>query len=366
MRKTRAVLLGTNAYPFLIRYWYELFDKVWQDEVDMVYIAVSKPEHESAWGYTKKVLSSHPKIRLFETNTDWPKSINTVVREVKEDLLFVPHDDTFIFKKGVLDKYFKIVEKTGKVVTPITHIFTPQDLVRELMKVKYPNQVPFENDEYVTETGYSFYCNFFFVDMDLMRQTSMDFGEWHVNIGEYEPLLDWAPLTTNFGADTNFKLCLELLRAGAEFYAIPKCEIATIYNSPEPLETLKEMLEPVIGKFDRSNGWIHLQTMAYHIYGLYFDQGRREALELQSGGEVLPLIHNLSGQIGQHAFKWDLTMKLAWIYEFMSVADYSGMQKYLDHTKKELEYIIKYVGLNKNNIKEFQNIFHKLIWGKHE
>ena len=363
-KKTRAVLLGTNAYPLLMRYWFEIFTQRWQDEVDKVYIAISKPEHMSAWYYTKKMLQSHKKIEVLEFNTGWPDSINQAAGIISEDLIFVPHDDTFLLKPGVLDKYFQIIEDDpNTVVTPLTPIFTPKDTVEELMRYRYPSQTPFTVAE-TGETGYSWYCNMFFISRELLARTNRDFGEWHVKIGDYEPNLDWTPLASPFGADTNFKMTLELLRAGVKVHGIKKYELAHLYNEKEPRKALNTMIKEKQGVFSDEADYIHLQTMAYHIHGLYFDVGVREALEQAAGRKISRLITNRKAEVGGHAFTWDLTIKIAWLYEFLSVGDYSGMQKYHDHVLNELDYIIAFAKLSKMDIKYFNKVFHDLIWQK--
>jgi hypothetical protein len=361
MKKTRAVAMGTNAYPFLMRYWYEIFTQIWQDEVDRVYIIVSQPEHASTWGYTKSLLSSHPKIKLIETNGSWPASINFGTKQIQEDLVFICHDDTFIHKKGVLSKYFDIVEKENKVVTPITPIFAPQYTIEEILKYNFPKQLPIEVKE-TGEIGWSFYANMLFISRELLFKTSIDFGEYHRSIGQYCNLLNWTPLTQPWGADTNFLFELELLKAGAYFHGIPKYEIAHLYNLPEPVEAIKEMVEKKQGAFSDDAGWIHLQTLAYHIYGLYWDVGEKELIEKGRGGKIGRKMENMAASRGLPHFIWSHALRLAWILEFMSVGDYGGIQKYYDHAKTEIEWIIDYIEIDRKALKIFQDIFHKLIW----
>lgn len=356
MAKSRAVLLGTNAFPFLIRYWYELFTRVWEPEVDKVYIAVSRAEHQSVWPYFKSMLNAHPKIEVFDTQTNWPASINQIAREIKEDLIWVPHDDTFVFRKGLLDGLFNIVEQTGKVVTPITPIFTPKDLVEELMMKKYPDQVPFGAE--TGEKGFSFYANMLFLPRELLWKTSIDFGEFHVPVGQYEPLLDWTPMNHTIDADTNFKFCLELLNAGAHFFTIDRTEIADLLHMEKPLTHLKKIHAPTI----KTRGWLHLQTMAYHIYGLYYDLGEREAIEKIRGGELPPKIHEQEGSRKLESYRRAMTLRIAWIKEFMRTGDYSGIQKYYDYAKAQIDYIQYYLTLDRQVVDKFSQGFHNLIW----
>lgn len=365
MRKTRAAVVGTNAYPYLILYFYELFKQFWYDEVDKVYFAISSAEHKTVWPRVKNYLSQDPKVVVIETNKNWPDSLNEVARSVTEDLLFFPHDDTLIYKKGVVDGYFKIVEETGKVVTPLTGIYTPPDLTQELMKRQWPDQLPFtlEGSEPL-ETGYSFYCNMFFIDGALFRKTSMDFGIHRVEIGQRSELLDWTPLTTPLSSDTNFLLCLELLKLGVQFHIIPKYEIASLYNEPEPAKALAEGIKSEKGPYSKDAGWIHLQTMAYHIYGMYFDLGVREELERTSGGPVAPLINNNHASLGIKSFYWSTLIKLAWIREFMTAINCDSLGRYHLHVLSELGYIMNYVKISETDVETFRKAFHYLIWNK--
>lgn len=357
---TRAVLVGTNAYPFLMRFWYELFVKYWQDEVDTVYIAVSEPEHHTTWKYIRDLLSRHPKIRVIRTGINWPKSINQVAQTITEDSILVMHDDTFVFQSGIVDKYFKIVENTGKIVTPITPIFTPKDLVEELMVRKFPDQVPFASSD-TTDTGYSFYCNFFFMPKALFDKTTKDFGAYVVEVSDYCEYLDWTPLVRPINSDTNFKLCLELLAKGAQFHPIERMEIANIYNNPDPIQSLWDMQEAGTGPFNPDAGWIHLQSMAYHIHDLYYDLGVRETLQEKSGGQVLPKIHEKETEFGIAANTWSLTTRLAWLHIFMNEYEYNDLNDYWQHARKQIAYIIEAAGVDPDSVDQFIKIFRQLI-----
>lgn len=359
MRKTRGVIVGSNAYPFLIRYWFELFKKYWQDEVDIVYFAISNPEHQSSWEYTKKLLKSHPKIQVIETKMQWPYSINFVTEMVNTDTILCMHDDTLIYKSGVVDDYFKISEKRDIIVTPLTPIFRPPDLIQELMSKKFPNQVPFTSE--TGEIGWSAYCNFFFMPKHYYDNTSKDFGEWHVKPGEYCKVLDWTPTSTGFDADTNFKLELELLEAGANFYGIKKNEITNINTFEDPVKELKRMRKNKEGVFDDNVGWLHLQTMAYHIYGLYYDVGEKEELERIRGGKIEPKLYNDYASFHIQSYRNTLAIRLAWIKEFMQCGDYSEMSHYYGHARKRIEEIIEFVPIKYKMVDELQKIFHDLI-----
>jgi hypothetical protein len=191
----------------------------------------------------------------------------------------------------------------------------------------------------------------------------MDFGDYKLKVGQYDKLFDWSPVANDINADTNFKFTLELLFHGAHFQGIPKYEISHLYNDPNPLARLARMVEFGEGAFDPDAGWIHLQTMAYHIYGMYWDLGEREALSKQRGDVCPHRFENNAVFVGEQSFTWSHILRIAWIWEFMSIGDYTNIDKYYKYAKDEIDWIVKYIGADPADIKYCQKQFHNLIWG---
>lgn len=356
---SRAVVLGTNAYPYLMAYWLHLFNTVWCEEVDKVYIAVSQPVHPSAWAFTRALLKTNEKIEVIKTNLNWPMSITKVLKQVKESHVMIPHDDLFIFEKGVVDKMFRVAEK-GKVVTPIHSNYTPPHLINELMQMKWSKQLPMVEED-TEATGYSFFCNFFFAPMSLMRQTSMDFGGYLVKQGEYSPLLDFTPLTQEIHADTNFKLGLELLDAGAEFYCPREIDFKRYLPiSMNPTRGLKALKKLNGGLYDQP--YLHLQTFSYHLQGLLPDYGFYEEVEQirygDKGGEVP---HSIDNVVICESSKHDSMIKMAVIRVFMMLNDWDGIKKYHKYTLKEFDYIMKYMHISKSEMQKVVSLFYQLL-----
>lgn len=351
---SRAVLVGTNAYPFLIVYWLELAKKYWIDEVDAIYVAVSQPAHQTPWQWTRKYIEAQPKVKLIHTDMNWPASMNHASRLIQEDVVCLMHDDQFVLKKGVMDEYFKQVEENGGVLTEMHPIFSPKEMVEELMVRKWPDLLPIK-----AETGdeFSFYVNFTFVEGRLFRGTSLDFGVYNIPVSQQSELLDWTPLYRPFTSDTNFKFNLELYNQGAKVMPLKRI-IFTHYIQQ------KYGVETFMNELDYNIPYVHLQTMAYHIAGLYFDLGEREALMRQSGGKVARKIENEAGMSGQLAWRQDKIFKLALIYEFLSVNDFDGIAKYRNHTYRELDWMIERYNFDKLLIKQLTKQFHKLFIGK--
>ena len=356
---SRAVILGTNAYPYLMAYWKHLFESVWIDEVDKVYIAVSNPVHPSAWAFISSYLKSK-KIKVIKTGLDWPLSITHVLKTIKEKSVAVFHDDLFVFEPGIIDKMFSVVENEGKVVTPIHGNYTSPALINELMQMKWGSQLPLV-EEGTEATGYSFFCNFFFAPMDLLRKTTMDFGGYLVKQGEYCPLLDFTPLTQELHADTNFKLGLELLNIGAEFYCPREIDfkryLPISMNTARGLKALKKIKG---GLFDQS--YLHLQTFSYHLQGLLPDLGvYEEQIKTRYGDESGEVPHAIDNVSICDSSRNDVMIKMAVIRVFMMLGDWDGIKKYHQYTLKEFDYIMEYMHIKESEMQKLIGLFYQLL-----
>lgn len=358
MRKNRTVVVGTNAYHYLMAYWLHLFEKNWQDEVDHVYFAVSTPIHASVWEKTKEMLESNSKITVFNTGLGWPESVEHIIRATNTESLGIFHDDLFVFKKGIIDKFFSIVENEGKVVVPIHDNFSKPELVKELMQKKYGSQLPLV-EEGTDRTGYSFYNNFFFAPMELVKKTSINLKAYNIPLGSENRYLDWTFLTTDVTADTDFLFCLELLEAGAKFYSPIEQDMKKYINiENNPLVTLSEMRRKKEGLYDDID-YLHFQTFAYHVGGLMFDLGERESLSKTSGVDVKRLIHNIPKN---KATTDDIMTKISTIYALMKLDNFGNIKRYHKHVKKELKYVQKYFNISDYRLEKMTKYLSEILF----
>ena len=358
---SRAVVLGTNAYPYLMKYWLHLFETVWEVEVDKVYIAVSQPIHPSVWAFTSSMLSKHKKIEVFNTGVNWPGSIEQVLGQVTERHVMIPHDDLFVFEKGIVDKMFRVAENEDKIVTPIHPNYTSPAIVQELMQKKWGHQLPFV-EEGTGQTGYSFFCNFFFAPMKLLMKTNMDFGAMHIKKGSYDKLLDWTFLTQDIHADTNFKLGLELLDIGAQFYCPREIDFKRFLPiSTNPVRGLNKLKKVKGGLFDKP--YLHLQTFSYHLEGLLPDVGFYEQAEFTRYGTKgkNKINHVIDNVPVNQSSKHDVMIKIGAIKAFMTLGDWVAIEKYHQHTLREFDHIMKYMGIKESEMKKLVSLFHQLL-----
>lgn len=244
-RAKRAVLLGTGAFPIILRLWFENLRK-WQEEVDVIYVAIDHYGVPSTRDYIIKLAKQYPKVKLLEGVSGWPNSYADAFKQSKEDVFLIMHDDTYIYSSGIIDDYFLLVE-SGKVVVPLHEIYSPSDVVNDALNKKYDNMFKI----------YSFLLYFLFISKENLNKTSVNFNGVGYPAGKYEPLLGTAPEVAVAG-DTGFILALELFDKKVPFQIIPRSETAYLQGEEKPVNKLIQQMKDKEGIF--SNGWLHLQN----------------------------------------------------------------------------------------------------------
>ena len=335
----RSTLITSNFFPFFMRYWIEKF-KNWEDEIDKVYIGMEKPFEPSTEPYLRK-LFKHPKIELMEGYTEQFIGLTDLFHKGKEELVMVAHDDTF-FKKGALDKLFKIAEE-GKIVIPLYTHYSPADYVEKLMKRQFGDKVPFMCEE---DSSYSFILYLFIAQRAQLEKTSANFQGGHFDNGTYCKPLN-TTLEQTIGGDTGFQLGLELLANKEEFFPIPHRNNTLYYLAmrENPLEELQKMKEEKSGIFTAD--WIHIMSMANTFKVWFQDKNIRDSQFNQFGADK-PFINGSE-------------IRMAWLRLFMSVDKFEEIADYRDYINKESEVIIKSFNLDLDRIKAYQELFKDLI-----
>ena len=205
MRKTRAVLLPTTAWPFIIRLWLENF-KTWQDKVDKVYLVLSnnyKPEFLVSLKAQIAKMQMSDKIVIVESDSGWMNAYTDAYKASKEDLFVIMHDDTFINDPEMLDKYFKLAEE-GEVITPMWDSLGPKIEAEAWLKERYPGIFPIGP----YDDAYMFVMVLIFISRINLEKTRIDFNGFKNEQG--------------IGFDVGGKIMLDLLDAGVKIHPLPR------------------------------------------------------------------------------------------------------------------------------------------------
>ena len=300
---SRCAILSSPPIPVIMPYWMDLF-KNWENEVDKVYFCTSLPLEGKTRKFVKKTLN-HPKIEIFDNLGGWPLNLNNVLKQVKEDTVCVLHDDTFIYKHGIMDKYFKMAE-SGIVVVPPNN--PPTKYIKEIIELKYP-----------WNSGYTFLLYFLFISMKNLRKTSMDFSGGHFN--GYCDLLDM-DLKEEIGGDTGFIIWLELLKAQVKIVDLPS------YRPDFFMDNLIEEMKKW------KVNWLHAWTLGY----VFSDIDN----ELKAA--------NMEPQV-----KESFAYRLAFLKEFLEY-DFSEIPEYRDEMVTKGKLLAEHYNLDDVKIKIYQDI----------
>lgn len=114
---TKAAILPFPGDPFLFCLWFKFYQDIWGDEVDRFYLVHNSPADMSVVHFIEHQFMTHPewynKIEYFFADhyTDHGGAINIALDAVKEDLVVLLEDDSFIFKKGKVSSCFELIEQ---------------------------------------------------------------------------------------------------------------------------------------------------------------------------------------------------------------------------------------------------------------
>lgn len=323
---SRAAIVGTGGFPLIIRLFLETFKK-WQDEVDVLYIAIDHYSDPSTANYIRNLVKQFPKAKLLENTSGWPGSYKDAFEASKEDNFLIMHDDTFVHKKGIVDDYFKQAED-GYVVTPMHGIYEPRELVDEAINKKYGwNHPPF-----------SFLLYFLFISRKNLEKTSINFNGIGWQKGDDIPLLGIKDAPQSIAGDTGWIVALELFEKQVPFHPIARSETAGLANANEDLIPLlirwMKNKENIFGE-----GWLHLQNT----------------------GNTIPLWFN-SDLDAREWHKNIEEVRLAWMYEMMRTESFEEIPEFKKKAQKVFDGVVLRCGADLDRIKTIADIFNVLLY----
>jgi len=148
--------------------------------------------------------------------------------------------------------------------------------------------------------------------------------------------------TQDFGGDTGFLLGLELLKAGVKVEPIKKYPTIPVMYLDDPLAKLKKWHKEKKDMFSDEAKWIHIGNMGNTLPD-WFDKGKKN-------------------YENEREYKEVTAYRLGWLFEIMSCDSFREIGKYKEQVNREIDNAIKTLNLDFKRIKEYQKLFHKLLW----
>jgi hypothetical protein len=238
--RSRGVLLPFTGDCFLLKKWLECFDK-WQDEVDKLYVMINADVHWDTYRYCTDLLSKYNAKILVEMHMiDHGPALNKLLDVCTEDLVLLIEEDGFIFKKGQVDKCFKLIESREFDIMGSERGSTTEEIIRVASRrfgCEYPG----------------FWPNFFFCKKEDLLKTNRHFQAMTWYRGDKIIALAHIIEDEIAPADTFVWASLQLRNMGLKVKLVPQ------YHSV--IEDIQDHTQ-IKGIFDREAPWIHIGSLS--------------------------------------------------------------------------------------------------------
>lgn len=346
---SRAAILPFPGDPFLINYWLKFYDNVWSKEVDKLYIYLNTFAEKPVVDYIKARVEKSPNIHFVynPAQIEHGDAINHTLELVTEDLVMLIEDDAFIFRPGMVDACFKLIESGDKDIVGSKRGSCSFEIL-EAAEKKW--NIPATG---FGDNGCNFWPCYFFTKTSILKKTSRRFGARSWLKGETITPLAIVVEAPEVVGDTFVNTSLEL-RA-----MIPEDRIAYVpqyHASPDDLEHFKKHQF----LFNGLSFWTHIGSLSSGVGGvLRDDQNRaltRRMIEQPKGPTVLEAWAKTEGERRE----WE--RRVTWWLTAYENADNvtEDIKEFYDLYGIALNRIIAQYELSINNIRQMQKAYKSI------
>lgn len=179
---TKAALMPTPGDPFLLKFWFFLFEKYWQNEVDRLYVLYNSRMELPVVEFVRSFMTKNPKVVfLYEDHMiEHGNAIKALVNICQEDMVMLGEDDGMIFKEGAVKEQFEKIE-SGKTDIVASQRQSSTLHIAEIAQQRFGTW----------NTEAFFWPNFFFIEKKYLLETDQHFGAKRFDKGEHIAELNW-------------------------------------------------------------------------------------------------------------------------------------------------------------------------------
>ena len=218
--RSRAAFLPVPGDAFLLLYWFDLYQKVWRDEVDKLYIYFNSPVDKEVVDFVRDYVTKDPKVdwQYLNHQSDHGPALDRMLDICTEDHIVLMEDDCFTYKKGFIDEQFKKVESGQFDAVGSQRGCSTVELL-QAAEAKYGDRCHYNGHD---DSGVGFWPTMFFCKKNDLLKTDRNFSGKVWREGELiEPLnLKVSELTPS---DTMVWLSIQLYELGLTFDYINSC-----------------------------------------------------------------------------------------------------------------------------------------------
>lgn len=354
---SRAVLLPFPGDPFLLNYWLNLFDTVWGKETNALYVGLNSPIEEPMVRYilarlkkTEYATGVKVVVHRQDMMADHGPTINKLLDLVTEDHVLLIEDDGFIFKPGVVERYFQYLESGqydivgGKRGSCAMEILTA---AQQKWGLTYEG----EGDH-----GPNFWPNFLLLSKELLLRTDRNFAAkaWHK--GDTIVGLDHVVVGDILYGDTfvNTSLQLRGLIPQERILCVPQ-----YHGSPDDLDHARA------GKylFDGNAPWTHVGSLSSGVGGVLRDEKNRHLdKRLTDTSEIATALPAAWCTTDAERREWE--RRIQWWLTFWETAERPSNPEqadFYDAYGRAVQQVIDQYSLAVNSIRQRQKVYKQLL-----
>lgn len=310
--------------PFVLLHCLHYFYEVWQDEVDTLYICLNSDIEYNVIADLIQLLN-HPKIVLtyFNRTLGHGTAINEMLSLCNEDYILLIEDDSIIFKKGVVTKYFELLKNNTYDLVGSPRMSCPP-AVAEYLKKEFDL-----NYEGWGDKGPNFWPCFLWARKQDLLNTDRNFS------------------ATEFG-DTFVNTSIQLRKKGLKILEIPQYHL-----SPDDEINLANNR----GVFDGECGYMHFGSLSSGIENTLLDQNNKPLKDRKKPncGEV-----NLKKRDLTPMEKLELERRVVWWNEAYRL-NQQLFGEFGDAYGKAIEKLIIECKLSRENINNMLKMYKEVI-----
>lgn len=267
----RSCFMTSSGDPYVLLNSLSYFH-IWEEEIDELWIVINSTMEREVMAELIKRVSIHPKIQIcyMSRRLGYGKPLDVLLDISPKGNVLLLEDDTIIFKKGILDKYFKMLEeKQYDVIGSPRMSCTPA--IAEKLKQEFGLNYEGRGDR-----GPNFWPCFFFARKELLLQTDRNFDP------------------TDLG-DCFVWMSIQLRRLTNKILEIPQ-----YHCSPDDFIN-KENNWSI---FDGECGYMHLGSLSSGIESYLSDENNIALTDRESGFSAEPKPIDQSNEMKRRVMWW--------------------------------------------------------------
>jgi hypothetical protein len=243
----KSAFMTSSGDPYVLRHALSFYDKVWRDEVDELWVAINSTMERDVMATLIRDIPKEIKIVYLNRRLGYGRPLNLLLDLSPEGNVLILEDDSIIFKRGVVTKYFDLLNAYDLIGSP--RMSCSKEVAVKLAK-------EFDlNYEGWGDRGPNFWPCFLWVKKKLLLKTDRNFDP-----------SDWG--------DTFAWMSVQLRRQTSNILEIPQ-----YHCSPDDFVNREQGL----GIFDGKCGYMHSGSLSSGIESYLIDDNQTPLTDREVG-----------------------------------------------------------------------------------